>query len=531
MKKKIQCTCRRFLSAALGAALLCGCGAASDTSAPADAGCEAPADDGGSYAPALEEAYHPEYNTEEYSAITDNRFLSVRDHPLSTFAADVDTASYANMRRYVNSGELPPADAIRVEELINYFHYDYPLPEENEPFSCTTEVVQCPWNEDTLLMRIGIATEPVHTEELPPQNLVFLIDVSGSMEGPDRLDLVKRAFLLLCEQLRSEDTISIITYASSDQVLLQGAGSESRDMIMYAIESLSAGGSTNGSAGIETAYRIAEKYKTEDSNNRIILATDGDLNLGITSEGDLKRLVEEKRESGICLSVMGFGSGNLKDNKMETLADNGNGNYAYIDSISQARRTLIEEMGATLFTVAKDVKLQVEFNPDMLKGYRLTGYENRLMESEDFADDTKDGGELGAGHQVTVLYELVPLDSPMEIESTELRYQEQPESSGSEEFCTVSIRCKEPDSNTSTQYDYPVGAAVSDEMSPSTALASAVAQAGMLLRDSPYSGNADYASVLDQLEQLEESIRSPYTDEFVELVMRMKRLDRMGDDQ
>ena len=443
MKKKIQCTCRRFLSAALGAALLCGCGAASDTSAPADAGCEAPADDGGSYAPALEEAYHPEYNTEEYSAITDNRFLSVRDHPLSTFAADVDTASYANMRRYVNSGELPPADAIRVEELINYFHYDYPLLEENEPFSCTTEVVQCPWNEDTLLMRIGIATEPIHTEELPPQNLVFLIDVSGSMEGPDRLDLVKRAFLLLCEQLRSEDTISIITYASSDQVLLQGAGSESRDMIMYAIESLSAGGSTNGSAGIETAYRIAEKYKTEDSNNRIILATDGDLNLGITSESDLKRLVE----------------------------------------------------------------------------------------SEDFADDTKDGGELGAGHQVTVLYELVPLDSPMEIESTELRYQEQPESSGSEEFCTVSIRCKEPDSNTSTQYDYPVGAAVSDEMSPSTALASAVAQAGMLLRDSPYSGNADYASVLDQLEQLEESIRSPYTDEFVELVMRMKRLDRMGDDQ
>ena len=428
----------------MGAALLCGCGAASDTptSAPADAGCEAPADDE-SHAPALEEAYDPEYSTEEYFAITDNRFLSVRDHPLSTFAVDVDTASYANMRRYVNSGELPPADAIRVEELINYFHYDYPLLEENEPFSCTTEVVQCPWNEDTLLMRIGIATEPIHTEELPPQNLVFLIDVSGSMEGPDRLDLVKRAFLLLCEQLRSEDTISIITYASSDQVLLQGAGSESRDMIMYAIESLSAGGSTNSPARIETAYRIAAKYKTEDSNNRIILATDGDLNLGITSESDLKRLVE----------------------------------------------------------------------------------------SEDFADDTKDGGELGAGHQVTVLYELVPLDSPMEIESTELRYQEQPESSGSEEFCTVSIRCKEPDSNTSTQYDYPVGAAVSDEMSPSTALASAVAQAGMLLRDSPYSGNADYASVLDQLEQLEESIRSPYTDEFVELVMRMKRLDQMGDDQ
>lgn len=428
----------------MGAALLCGCGAASDTptSAPADAGCEAPADDE-SHAPALEEAYDPEYSTEEYFAITDNRFLSVRDHPLSTFAVDVDTASYANMRRYVNSGELPPADAIRVEELINYFHYDYPLLEENEPFSCTTEVVQCPWNEDTLLMRIGIATKPIHTEELPPQNLVFLIDVSGSMEGPDRLDLVKRAFLLLCEQLRSEDTISIITYASSDQVLLQGAGSESRDMIMYAIESLSAGGSTNSPARIETAYRIAEKYKTEDSNNRIILATDGDLNLGITSESDLKRLVE----------------------------------------------------------------------------------------SEDFADDTKDGGELGAGHQVTVLYELVPLDSPMEIESTELRYQEQPESSGSEEFCTVSIRCKEPDSNTSTQYDYPVGAAVSDEMSPSTALASAVAQAGMLLRDSPYSGNADYASVLDQLEQLEESIRSPYTDEFVELVMRMKRLDQMGDDQ
>lgn len=538
MKRKISWIQNLLLSAVLTASLLTGCGFA-DTSASAEApasesgSCEYAADDAADGNGCISEIPYesegrPDYNTEEYSAITENRFLSVENHPLSTFAADVDTASYANMRRYINSGELPPPDSIRIEELVNYFHYDYPLPEEGMPFSCSTEIVPCPWNEDTLLMRTGIATEPVHTEELPAQNLVFLIDVSGSMEGRDRLDLVKRAFLLLCEQLREGDTISIVTYASNDQVLIEGAGSNIRDILMEAIENLSAEGSTNGSAGILTAYEIAEKYRIEDGNNRIILATDGDLNLGTTSEGDLKRLVESRRDSGIFLSVMGFGSGNLKDNKLETLADNGNGNYTCIDSIAQARKTLVEEMGATLQTVAKDVKLQVEFNPAVLKGYRLIGYENRLMEAEDFADDTRDGGELGAGHQVTALYELVPFDSPMEIESADLRYQESPSVTGSDELCTIAIRYKEPDSDTSVQLDYPVKYEISNEISPSTSLASAVAQTGMLLGDSEYSKNADYDTILEELEHLDPSLQTPYTEELSELIRRVKRLDKMG---
>lgn len=540
MIEKIRYCFTLFLCAALTAGLLTGCGrgdAAAEAPAEEEA-CEAPASDDGYEAggtdgevlDTAEEPFDPEYNTEEYSAVTDNRFLSVSNHPLSTFAADVDTASYANMRRYVNSGELPPPDAIRVEELINYFHYDYPLPDEEHPFSCSTEVVPCPWNEDTLLLRIGIAAEPVPSEDLPPQNLVFLIDVSGSMDGKDRLDLVKRAFLLLCEQLREEDTVSIVTYASSDQILLDGAGSGERDLIMEAIESLFARGSTNGSAGITTAYELAEKHMIPGGNNRIILATDGDLNVGVTSEGALTRLAEEKRDTGIFLSVLGFGSGNLKDNKLEALADNGNGNYTYIDSITQARKALMEEMGATLHTVVKDVKLQVEFNPNTLKGYRLIGYENRLMAAEDFADDTKDGGELGAGHQVTALYELVPLDSPMEIDAADLRYQDAPDVSGSEEFCTVAIRYKEPESTESTQFDIPVASQVSGETSPSTVLACAVAQTGMLLRDSPYSGTADYEEILSQLETLEEPLKTPYTEELEELIRRMKRLERMGSD-
>ena len=540
MMKKARFFLALLSAAALTAGSLSGCGAMTDTGVPADAddsgSCEAPASDDSAdlytseAGAAMEEEgmLLEEHNTEEYSAVTDHRFLSVKNHPLSTFAADVDTASYANMRRYVNSGELPPADAIRIEELVNYFHYDYPLPEEDRPFSCSTEVVPCPWNEDTLLMRIGVAAEPIPAEELPPQNLIFLIDVSGSMDGPDRLDLVKRAFLLFCEQLKEGDTVSIVTYASSDQIVLEGAGANERDMIMYAVETLFAGGSTNGSAGIETAYELAEKYRTPEGNNRIILATDGDLNLGVTSEGDLKRLVEEKRDTGIFLSVMGFGSGNLKDNKLETLADNGNGNYTYIDSIVQARKALVEEMGATLHTVAKDVKLQVEFNPRTLKGYRLIGYENRLMAAEDFADDTKDGGELGAGHQVTALYELVPLDSPMEMDEADLRYQEEPDVSDSEDFCTVSIRYKEPSGSESTQFDVPVTGHVSESPSPSTFLASLVAQTGMLLRDSPYSGTSDYDGILEQLEQLDEEIKSPYTDELEDLVRRMKHLKRMG---
>lgn len=463
-----------------------------------------------------------DYNTEEYSSITENRFVSVQNSPLSTFAADVDTASYANFRRYVTSGERVPADAIRIEEMVNYFNYEYPAPKSGEPFSCTTEVVQCPWNQDTLLLSIGLATAPINTEELPHQNLVFLIDTSGSMS--EELELVKRSFLLLCDQLKSTDTISIVTYASGDEVVIDGASGDERDIIMRAIEELKSEGATNGSDGIITAYEIAEKHFIEDGNNRIILATDGDLNIGVTSEGDLERLISQKKQSGVFLSVMGFGVGNYKDNKLETLADKGNGNYSYIDSILEARKALMDDMGGTLVTVAKDVKLQVEFNPNTVKGYRLIGYENRLLAAEDFEDDTVDGGEIGAGHRVTALYEIVPVDSTMEIEGIDLKYQNKDTTiiSGSTDFCTVNVRCKKPNGIKSNLWEYEVPGEVSTEMSANLTLASAVAQVGMLLRESEFSGTASYESVLEQLSTL--NTNDALINEFIYLTRQVSRI-------
>ena len=369
--------------------------------------------------------YFENWNTEDYSTFDENPFLLVTQQPLSTFAADVDTASYANIRRFLNRNEMPYTDAVRIEEMVNYFTYDYPEPDEGEPFSVTMELAPTPWNEETNLLLIGLqAAAPIQVET-QPANLVFLIDVSGSMDMPDKLDLVKRAYLMLLEQLRPEDRISIVTYASQDAVLLSGATLDDKVEIMTAIENLTAGGSTHGSAGIHRAYELAEEHFIEGGMNRVILATDGDLNVGVTSEGELTKLIEEKRESGVFLSVMGFGTGNLKDDKLEALANNGNGHYAYIDSILEARKVLSEEVGATLFTVAKDVKFQVDFNPAFVKGYRLIGYENRLMEAYEFDDDTKDGGEIGAGHRVTVIYELVSPDSEFPIPSVTSKYQEQ----------------------------------------------------------------------------------------------------------
>ncbi|MBE6760407.1 MAG: VWA domain-containing protein [Ruminococcaceae bacterium] len=441
----------------------------------------------------------PDFNTEEYNTIVENRFLSVVTSPLSTFSADVDTASYTNVRRYIDDKELPPADAVRIEELLNYFTYDYPEPDGDEPFSVTTEISDCPWNADTKLLLIGLQAEKPDTEQLPPSNLVFLIDVSGSMDSADKLPLVKEAFMLLTEQLGENDRVSIVTYASSDKVVLKGATGEDKQDIMDAINLLQAGGATAGSDGIKTAYKLAEEYFIEGGNNRVILATDGDLNVGVTSEGELTRLVEKKRESGVFLSVMGFGTGNIKDNKMEALADNGNGSYHYIDSENEARRVLVEEMGGTLFTVAKDVKFQVEFNPAVIKGYRLIGYENRVMEAEDFDDDTKDAGEIGAGHRVTALYEIVEVDSPMEIAAPELTYQTSGDS-GSDEYLQLKVRYKEPDGDTSKLLTYPVGQdAYTAEPSNDFVFASAVAQYGMLLRQSAYSGTATYESILEQL--------------------------------
>ncbi len=459
-----------------------------------------------------------EHNTEEYSAITENRFLSVAVNPLSTFSADTDTASYSNVRRYIDDRMLPPEDAVRIEELLNYFTYDYPEPQKGEPFSVTTEISACPWNEDTELMLIGLQAEKPDTDSLPPSNLVFLIDVSGSMDSHDKLPLVKEAFNLLTEQLSENDRISIVTYASSDKVVLEGATGNDKQAITDAINMLQAGGSTAGSKGITTAYEIAERYFIEGGNNRIILATDGDLNVGTTSEGELKRLVEEKREDGVFLSVMGFGTDNIKDNKMETLADNGNGSYYYIDSKAEARKVLMEEMGGTLFTVAKDVKFQVEFNPSVVKGYRLIGYENRLLNDEDFNDDTKDAGEIGAGHRVTVLYEIVTVDSPIEIPAPELTYQNTAET-GSDEYLRVNIRYKEPNEDESKLLSYPVGQdKYTDTPSDNFVFASAVAQYGMLLRDSEYVGTASFESVLSQLDSRESILSDDYRTDFYRIV-------------
>ncbi len=471
----------------------------------------------------------PEFDTEEYNSITENRYLSVAVNPLSTFSADVDTASYSNVRRYIDDMMLPPADAVRIEEMLNYFSYDYPEPKEGEPFSVTTEIGECPWNKDSKLLHVGLQAQKLKTDSLPPSNLVFLIDVSGSMDSPDKLPLVKEAFSLLTEQLGEDDRISIVTYASRDMVVLEGASGNDKQEISDAIYMLDAGGSTAGSAGITTAYAIAERYFIEGGNNRVILATDGDLNVGPSSEGELTRLVEKKRKSGVFLSVMGFGTGNIKDNKMEALADNGNGTYYYIDSKAEARKVLAEELGGTLFTVAKDVKFQIEFNPAVVKGYRLIGYENRLMENEDFNDDTKDAGEIGAGHHVTVLYELVTVDSPIEIPAPELTYQNS-DNNGSDDYLTVKVRCKRPDEDESVLFTYPVDKdKYTDNPSDDFVFASAVAQYGMLLRDSEYVGTATFESVLDQLDSRDGLLCDDYRTDFRRIVNDTMLIKQLAD--
>ena len=422
---------------------------------------------------------------------------------------------------------MPPADSVRIEEMLNYFRYDYPQPKDGEPFSVSTEISACPWNPDTKLMMIGMQAKKVEESEKKPSNLVFLIDVSGSMDEPDKLPLVKNAFLLLCEELKENDTISIVTYAGYDQVVLEGArGSDSKEIIS-AIEDLEAAGSTAGSDGIKTAYKIAKKYFKSDGNNRVILATDGDLNVGITSEGELTRLIKKEKESGVFLSVLGFGTENIKDNKMEALADNGNGNYSYIDSRFEAKKVLSEELGANFFTVAKDVKFQLEFNPKFIKGYRLLGYENRIMDDEDFKDDTKDGGEVGSGHRVTVLYEIVDTDSPMDIGS-DLKYQSSSVTE-SNDLLNIAVRYKEPDSETSQELNYPVTTeSIKPEMSDNMKFASAIAETGMLLRDSEYKGSSSYESALSLLNSVSDIKDDTSKLEFLLLVDKVSDLEKMS---
>jgi Ca-activated chloride channel homolog len=471
------------------------------------------------------------FNTEEYNKIDENEFKDALTNPLSTFSIDVDAASYSNVRRFIQDGQLPPHDAVRIEELINYFKYDYPQPSGRHPFSVNTEVSRCPWNSSNSLLLVGLQGKTVDAEELPSSNLVFLIDVSGSMSAPNKLPLVKAAFRVLVRQLRAQDRVAIVVYAGNAGLVLPSTRGSEKGRILDAIESLESGGSTAGGQGIKLAYDIARQNFFEDGNNRVILATDGDFNVGISSEGELLRLIEEERRDNIFLSVLGFGTGNYKDSKMEQLADHGNGNYAYIDDIQEARKVLGEQMAGTLYAIAKDVKIQVEFNPAVVKSYRLIGYENRLLNKEDFHDDKKDAGELGSGHTVTALYELVLNSETSDMHTTEsLKYQStriKPESFRTDELLTVQLRYKLPDETVSKLMTTPVKNEIEHlaDASNNLRFASAVAMFGMILRDSKNRANADYDLVVKYAKDSRGKDEEGYRAEFMKLVKTCQALD------
>jgi Ca-activated chloride channel homolog len=471
-------------------------------------------------------SYQPKIDNEEYQTIVENPFIATSDMPVSTFSSDVDTAAYSIIRRKLSDGTLPNKDAVRIEEMINYFTYNLPGPTGNEVIKITTEYAKAPWNENHNLLMIGLKTEDIVYETSAPSNLVFLLDVSGSMNSADKLPLLKAAIRLLIDQLRPMDRISIVVYAGAAGVILDGADVTEKEDILDAIDSLEAGGSTAGGQGIVLAYYTAAKHFIEGGNNRVILGTDGDFNVGVSSEAGLEELIEEKRESGIFLSVLGFGEGNLKDNKMETLADKGNGVYHYIDSILEAKKVFADELGASLVTVAKDVKLQIEFNPLLVKGYRLIGYENRLLSYDEFNDDTADAGDMGAGHEVIALYEIIPASSDEVIDPTEFDIPEDLKYDGNNytnELLTLSIRYKQPDSNTSQLIETIVEA---DDLTltPSNTFlfASAVAEFGMILRDSEFKGNATYQQVIARATPLVGD--DDYKAEFLELVALANQL-------
>jgi Ca-activated chloride channel family protein len=448
---------------------------------------------------AAEVKEQPQFNTEEYGRLEENPFLTVADNPLSTFSVDVDRAAYSNIRRFLTSGQRPPRDAVRIEEMVNYFTYDYPDPSGTQPFSVTTEVTGCPWNERHRMLLVGLQGRRMKTADLPPNNLVFLIDVSGSMMEPNKLPLVKQGLELLVNQLRPQDRVAIVVYAGNAGLVLPSTAGSNKGAILSAIQALEAGGSTAGGAGIKLAYDVARQNFLDRGNNRVILATDGDFNVGASSDGDLEQLIESERKDNIFLTVLGFGTGNTKDSKMELLADKGNGNYAYVDTLAEARKVLVQEMGATLFTIAKDVKLQIEFNPAKVASYRLIGYENRLLRKEDFNNDAKDAGDIGAGHSVTALYELVPPGSETVAGSSvdPLKYQSTHATAASPELLTLKLRYKEPTSETSKLLTYPVkdSGATLASASDNARFAAAVAEFGMLLRNSEHKGDATYDEV------------------------------------
>ena len=470
-----------------------------------------------------------DFNTEEYGVIDESGFAAVVNKPLSTFSIDVDTAAYANVRRFLRDGQLPPADAVRIEELINYFDYDYPDPAEGEPFSIVTEMSGCPWAPSHRLVHIGLRSKPVAAANLPPSNLVFLLDVSGSMDDADKLPLLKKAFSLLARQLRPQDQISIVVYAGAEGMVLPPTSGARKTKILSTLSRLDAGGATAGGAGIRLAYKLARENFIEGGNNRVILATDGDFNVGVSSDGQLVKMIEREREAGVFLTVLGFGTGNLKDSKMEKLSDHGNGNYAYIDNLLEARRVLVEQMGATLLTVAKDVKLQVEFNPSQVKAYRLIGYENRRLRDEEFNDDQKDAGDLGAGHSVTALYEVILAGSEEPLSGVDLlKYQQttvRPDAAGSHEVLTVKLRYKPPEGSESRLLTR-VLVKPGDGAVPSRAFhfAAAVAEFGLLLRDSPYQGAADYDRAFEEVRQTLGGDEDGRRSEFLSLIRTAKKL-------
>jgi Ca-activated chloride channel family protein len=477
----------------------------------------------------------PAPNTEAYDRIVDNPFIRTSQLNLPTFSIDVDTASYANVRRFLTQNQIPPRDAVRIEEMINYFNYDYQAPKGNVPIEPNMEVAAAPWNPNSRLVRIGIKAREINADRRPPSNLVFLIDVSGSMNDPRKLPLVKSGLKMLVERLNENDMVSMVVYAGASGLVLAPTSAASKDRINQAIDRLEAGGSTNGASGIQLAYSQADRNFIRNGTNRVILMTDGDFNVGITNQGELTRLIEQRAKSGVFLSVLGFGMGNIKDSTLEKLADQGNGNYAYIDSLAEARKVLVEQMEGTLVTVAKDVKIQVDFNPARVEAYRLIGYENRVLRVQDFNNDAKDAGDMGAGHTVTALFEVIPKGGNVPGPSIDpSKYVAQPavparvDGSASNEMLTLRVRYKQPTSDTSTKMDVALVDRGSSFSRASTdfRFAASVAEFGMILRESPYRGNATIDAVLDNAQGSRGSDRNGYRQEFIDLVQRAKRLGK-----
>ena len=480
-------------------------------------------------------------NTESFDEITDNAFLAARENPLSTFSIDVDTASYAIVRRFLNENQRPPKGAVRIEELLNYFTYDYPQPQGDAPFSATMEVATCPWTPEHRLVRIGLKGREIAKDKRPASNLVFLIDVSGSMNMPIKLPLLKQSLGLLIDQLGAEDQVAIVVYAGNSGCVLEPTRDKAE--MSAALRKLEAGGSTNGASGIQLAYQLAERHFIKGGTNRVILATDGDWNVGVTNQSDLLEMIAKKAKSGVFLTVLGYGMDNLKDSMLVKLADKGNGNYAYIDTLIEAKKVLVDQLSGTLVTIAKDVKIQVEFNPAQVAAYRLIGYEKRLLAKEDFNDDKKDAGEIGAGHTVTALYEVVPAGKELPgIASVDaLKYQPRPpvideprptaaprEAPVGGELLTLKLRYKAPDGDTSKLLEFPLTdtGGTWEKSSRDFRFAAAVASYGMLLRDSPHKGQATWNSTLELASEGKGEDASGYRGEFMALIEKAKALGR-----